>query len=157
MTNIPITLIKKLREQTSAGVADCREALEFSNGDIDKAKEYLRKKGLEKADKKSERETKAGLVFSYIHGAQDKDEGGRVGALVELGCETDFVAKTDDFQKLGHEIAMQVASMAPENVEKLLEQTYIRDSKQAIQDLVKEVIGKLGENIEIRNITRFAI
>jgi len=154
---VDINLIKKLRQQTSAGISDCREALEYTDGDLEKAKEYLRKKGLEKADKKAGRDIKAGLVFSYIHGATDKDSGGRVGALIVLGCETDFVAKTDDFKKLGHEIAMQVASMNPESVAELLEQPYIRDNKKTIKDLVKENIGKLGENIIINNLSRFGI
>ena len=90
--------LKKLREQTSAGVADCRLALEESKGDLKKATEILRKKGIERAEKKSEREVKAGVVFSYIH------HTGRVGSILSLACETDFVAKTDDFQKLGKEI-----------------------------------------------------
>ena len=154
---VNINLIKELRKQTAAGISDCREALESSGGDLDKAKVYLRKKGLEKADKKSDREIKSGLIFSYIHGAADKDQGGRVGSLIELGCETDFVAKTEDFQNLGHEIAMQVASMNPETIEDLLQQPYIRDTKKNIQELVKETIGKLGENIGINKFSRFGL
>jgi elongation factor Ts len=154
---VDINLIKQLRLQTAAGIADCREALEQTGGDMEKARECLRKKGLEKADKKSEREIRSGQVFAYIHGAVNKDQGGRVGALVELGCETDFVAKTEDFQTLGKEIAMQVASMDPENREMLLTQSYIRDSKMSIRDLIKERIAKLGENIEIIRFSRFGI
>jgi len=154
---IDITLIKKLRDQTSAGVADCRAALEASKGDMAKAKKYLQKKSLEKADKKSDRETKSGLIFSYIHGATGPSQGGRVGALVKVACETDFVAKTEEFQDLCKEIAMQVASMNPESVEELLKQDYIRDTQKTIEDLVKETVGKLGENITIDHITRFAI
>lgn len=137
---VKIEDIKKLRAETGAGVADCRQALE-ETGDYKAAKEWLRKKGIEKAAKKAEREVKAGMVFSYVH------HTGRLGSMVALACETDFVAKTDDFQKLGKELALQVASTQPESVEALLEQEYIRDSSKKISDLVKEVIGKLGENI----------
>ncbi len=154
---IDIKLIKQLRSQTSAGISDCREALEETNGDLDKAKKHLLKKSLKKADKKANREIKAGLIFSYIHGATTSNPGGRVGSLVEIGCETDFVAKTKDFQNLCKEIAMQVASMNPENVKELLKQPYIRDSQKSIQDLIKETVGKLGENIQINRIQRFAV
>ena len=129
--------LKKLREQTSAGVADCRLALEESKGDLKKATEILRKKGIERAEKKSEREVKAGVVFSYIH------HTGRVGSILSLACETGFVAKTDDFQKLGKEIAMHLAATGS------LDTPYIRDTSKSITDLIKETIGKLGENIQI--------
>lgn len=139
---VKIEDIKKLRSETGAGVADCRQALE-ETGDFAKAREWLRKKGMEKAAKKAEREVKAGMVFSYVH------HTGRLGSMVALACETDFVAKTEDFQKLGRELALQVASMQPESVEVLLEQEYIRDPGKKIGELVKEVIGKLGENIQV--------
>ncbi|MBI5358021.1 translation elongation factor Ts [Candidatus Amesbacteria bacterium] len=129
--------LKKLREKTKAGVADCRAALEETKGDMEKATEILRKKGIERADKKSEREVKAGMVFSYIH------HTGRVGSIVSLACETDFVAKTEDFQKLGKEIAMHLAATND------LEAPYVRDASKSIKDLIKEVIGKLGENIQV--------
>lgn len=129
--------LKKLRELTSAGVSDCRLALEESKGDIKKATEILRKKGIEKAAKKTDREVKAGMVFSYIH------HTGRVGSMVSLACETDFVAKTDEFQKLGKELAMQVAATGS------LDEPYIRDASKTVQELIKEVIGKLGENIQV--------
>ena len=140
---INIEEIKKLREKTGAGVSDCREALENEKGDIRKAEVWLTKKGIEKAAKKSEREVKAGAVFSYVH------HTGRLGAMAALACETDFVAKTDDFQKLGKELALHIAACRPETVEKLLEQEYVRDPAKKIADLVKEVIGKLGENIQV--------
>ncbi len=140
---IDIELIKKLRAETGAGVSDCRQALEEA-GDYARAKEWLRKKGMERAAKKAEREVKAGRVFCYVH------HTGRLGSMVALACETDFVAKTDDFQKLGKELAMQVAAMQPESVGVLLEQEYIRDGAGGkIGDLVKEAIGKLGENIQV--------
>src|SRR3990167_9977279 len=147
---VDVSLIKKLREKTGAGVADCREALEEAKNDLKKAEEILTKKGFEKAAKKSDRETKAGLVESYVHQA-------RVGAMVELLCETDFVARTDEFKTLAHEVAMQVASMNPKDSATLLKQEYIRDPQKTIADLVKEVIAKLGENITVGRISRFEL
>lgn len=142
--------IKKLREETGAGIADCRMALEEAKGDFEKAKEVLKQKGLDKAGEKSDREVKAGVVEVYSH-------GGRVGVLVELLCETDFVAKTEDFKTLAHEIALQIASMKPENPDELLKQDYIRDPGQKVEDLIKGVIGKLGENIQIGRFERVAL
>ena len=135
--------IKKLREQTGAGVADCRQALEECGGNPTKAAASLRKKGIEKAAKKAGREVTAGRVFSYIH------HNGKIGALVCLACETDFVAKTDDFQALGRELALHIAASQPTTVAELLDQEYVRDPSKKISDLVKEVIGKLGENIRV--------
>lgn len=143
--------IKKLREETGAGVMDAKLALESSNGDIAKAQELLKARGLEKAGKKSDREIKAGRVFSYIH------NGGMVGSIVKLGCETDFVAKNEKFEKLGNEIAMQIAAMDPENVKELKKQVYIRDSSKTIEDLVKETISTIGENITIVEMSRLSI
>ncbi|MEK9200341.1 MAG: translation elongation factor Ts [Patescibacteria group bacterium] len=140
---VNINDLKALREKTSAGVADCREALEQASGDMKTAEEILKKKGLERAAKKSDREVKAGAVFSYIH------HTGRLGAILSLACETDFVAKTDDFQKLGKEIALHIASTKPASVEELLEQEYVRDGSKKISELIKETIGKLGENISV--------
>src|SRR3989344_5639399 len=105
-----IDSIKKLREETGAGIADCRQALEDSSGDMEKAKVWLKAHGMDKAAGKSDREVKQGLVEVYSH-------NGKVGVLVELLCETDFVAKTGDFKNLAHEIALQVASMNPSEVE----------------------------------------
>ncbi len=140
---IDIEKLKQLREKTGAGVADCRQALEETKGDLKKAEEILRKKGIEKAAKKSERQIKAGGVFSYVHHTN------KLGVLVALGCETDFVAKTDDFQKLGRELALQVASTRPESIEVLLACEYVRDGSKNIEELIKEFIGKLGENIQV--------
>lgn len=142
--------IKKLREDTGAGVADCKEALNLSKGNSEKAKEWLKQKGLDKASKKSDREVKNGLVEVYSH-------SGKIGVLVEIMCETDFVARTDDFKNLAHEIALQVASMNPQSVEDLLSQEYIRDNTMTIDQLVKGVIGKLGENIQIGRFERIAL
>ncbi|MDP6071430.1 MAG: translation elongation factor Ts [SAR202 cluster bacterium] len=163
---INIDTIKALRGLTSAGIMDCKSALEESDGDIAKAEEILRSKGIASAIKKSTRETNQGLVESYIH------SGGRIGAIVEANCETDFVARTDDFKALAHNLAMQVAAMAPkyvdvsdipdgdqENVEEvcLLQQPFIKDPSLSVQDLVREAAGKLGENVQVRRFTRFAL
>jgi elongation factor Ts len=148
--NISVDQIKKLREETGAGIADCREALTEAEGEMKKAKQILKQKGLDKAASKGEREVKAGLVEVYSH-------AGKVGVLVELLCETDFVAKTDDFKSLAHEIALQVASMKPDSVSDLLEQEYIRDGSQTIDSLVKAIISKLGENIQIGRFERIAL
>ena len=142
--------IKELRAKTGAGVMDAKNALEESNGDVAKAEKWLKKKGLASAAKKSERETKQGLIDAYVH-------NGRIGALVEVNCETDFVARTEDFQNLCHDIALQVASMNPENVEELLKQDSIKHSSQTIQDMVTATIAKLGENIVISRFTRFEL
>lgn len=142
--------IKKLREETGAGIADCKEALSESSGDISKARDILKQKGLDKAAKKSEREVKAGLVEVYSH-------AGKLGVIVELLCETDFVAKTEDFKNLAHELALQIASMDPENADGLLSQEYIRDSSQTIKDLIASVVGKLGENIQVGKFSRIEL
>ena len=146
-----IKLLKQLREETSASIADCRKALEETNDDYKKALEWLKKHGIEKAEKKADRETSQGLVESYIH------QNGKVGALVEVLCETDFVARTDEFKNLCHEVAMQVAAMNPKDVASLLKQDYIRDGSFTIESLVKSVIGKLGENIVIKSFSRIEI
>lgn len=143
--------IKKLREMTSAGFADCKSALEETNGDLKKAEELLKKKGIAKAAKKGDRATGSGLVETYVH------LNGKIGVVLSVLCETDFVARTDEFKHLAHEIAMQIAAMNPENNEKLLKQEYIRDGSKTIEDLVKENIAKLGENIQIGNFSRIEI
>lgn len=151
MADVSLELLKKLREETQVSLADCRKALEEANNDYEKAKEWLRSHGLEKAAKKGDRETKQGLVDSYIH------QNGRVGVLLEILCETDFVARTEDFKKLSHEIAMQIAAMNPKDVDILLKQEYIRDNSKTVEVLVKETIVKLGENIQIKRFQRFEI
>jgi elongation factor Ts len=135
--------IKALREETGAGIMDVRKALTESNGDVAKAREWIKAKGLTRAAEKADRETGATYVFSYVH------FNGKVGALVKLACETDFVAKTEDFQNLGREIAMQVASMKPETVEELMTQDYLRDGSLTIEKFVKGVSGKTGENVRV--------
>ncbi len=145
-----LDLIKKLREETGAGIADCKEALKESGQDLEKAKEVLKKKGFEKGASKGDREVKTGLVDVYSH-------NGKVGVLVEVLCETDFVARTDDFKNLSHELSLQIASMNPSSVEDLLSQEYIRDNSQTIDLLIKGVSGKLGENIQVGRFERIAL
>ena len=144
---VNIADLKKLREETKAGVSDCRQALEDASGDYAKAKQLLGERSLEKAEKKKDRATSSGLIASYVH-------GGKVGVLVEVLCETDFVARTDDFKALCHEISLQVAAMNPKNVTALLKSAYIRDPKLTIADLVKQSIGKLGEYMTVSRFTR---
>jgi elongation factor Ts len=151
MAVIDLKSLKKLRLETGASIADCRTALDESKGDYKKALEWLKKRGLEKAEKKSDRETSQGIIEAYIH------QGGKVGVLVELLCETDFVARTEDFKNLSKEVAMQVAAMNPKDINTLLKQEYIRDGSMTIDQVVKGVIGKLGENITIKRFQRFAI
>jgi elongation factor Ts len=153
--------VKELREKTGAGVMECKRALQDAGGNMEKAAEILREKGMTKHAKLAGREARQGLIESYIH------TGGRIGALVEVNCETDFVARTEEFRTLAREIAMQVASMNPASVGKLdaaeggddvlLNQEYIRDARKTIRDLVKETIGKVGENIQVSRFQRFEV
>jgi elongation factor Ts len=159
--DISAQAVKELREKTGAGVMDCKKALQEAGGNVEKATEALRQKGLARSSKVAGREVSQGLIESYIH------TGGRIGALVEVNCETDFVARTPEFRTLAREVAMQVASMDPREVgtleggaganNALLDQEYIRDPRKTIRDLVKEAIGKLGENIQISRFIRFEV
>jgi elongation factor Ts len=171
-TQITTEMVKALREETDAGIMDCRRALADANGDMAKAKAILREKGLAAIGKKAGRETKQGLVEAYIH-------GGRIGALVEVNCETDFVARTDQFKELARNIAMQVAAMNPRFLSKddvtdairqeeqlndeqitsmsLLSQPFIRDNTQTVEQLIADTIAKTGENIRIGRIARFEL
>lgn len=148
---LDLTLLKKLREETGISIADCRSALEEAGGDYDKAFKILKGKADAVAAKKADRETGQGIVETYVHG------GGKIGVMVMLLCETDFVAKTDEFKHLGHEVAMQVAAMDPKNVDELLKQEYIKDPSKTIEKMVKETIQKTGENIVVKKFERFAI
>ncbi len=158
--------IRLLRERTGAGIMDSKKALEASDGDIDKAEEALRAKGIAKAATKADRATAEGIIESYIHA------GNRIGAMVELNCETDFVGRTPEFKELAHNVAMQVAAMSPiylteEDIPQdekrspeeicLLQQAFIKDSSKTIDDLVLEVRAKVGENIRIGRFQRFGL
>jgi elongation factor Ts len=143
--------VQRLRSETGAGVMDCKRALEDAAGDYDKAVGLLKQRGLQSVAKQSGREAKEGLVASYIHA------NGRIGALVELASETDFVSRGDDFRQLAQEIAMQVAAMNPAGVDDLLEQAYIRDGSKTIRDLITAVAASTKENVHVRRIQRFAL
>lgn len=142
--------IQKLREITGAGVMDCKKALEDAKGDFDEALKIINERGMIKAEKKATRTTGAGLLESYIH-------NGRVGVLLELRCETDFVTRSEPFRELAHNLAMHVAAMDPQSVEELLQQPYVRDEKISVEALVKSVIAKLGENIQIGRFCRYGL
>lgn len=150
MANIDLSLLKKLREETSISVSECRQALEDANGNYDKALELVKSKAAEKAAKKADRETGQGIVEAYVH-------AGKIGVMVMLLCETDFVARTDEFKHLAHEIALQIASMDPKNVEELLSQEFIKDPSKTIEQMVKEAIHKTGENIIVKQFIRYQI
>ncbi len=158
--------VRALRERTGAGVMDCKRALEEAHGDVEAAMALLEEWGAANAAKRSERETSQGLVECYIHA------GGRIGAMVELNCETDFVARTDDFKTLAREVAMQVAAMSPLSISVedlpsgaegdpaqlcLLRQLYIRDQSKTVEELVRETIAKTGENIRVSRFARFQL
>ena len=158
--------IRELRDRTGAGIMDVKRALDAANGDMNRAENTLREKGIAKAASKADRSTAEGIVDSYIHA------GGRVGALVEINCETDFVARTPEFIDLAHNIAMQITAMAPEYVSKkdipadearpteeicLLEQAFIKDTSKSIADLILEVRARVGENIQVKRIIRFSL
>ena len=194
--HITSTMVKELREKTGAGIMDCKEALGASNGSMDEAIDYLRKKGLQAAAKRSARNTREGLVGSYIHA------GGRLGVLVEVNCETDFVARTDDFQELVRDLGMQIAASHPRYVSRqevpeveiakerhileeqakaagrpahiianivtgrlekfyedvcLLDQPFVKNPDVSVEDMIKEKIAKVGENITVSRFTRFVL
>lgn len=163
---VDLEAVKRLRELTGAGMLDCRNALEQASGDFEKAKEILRQKGHAAAAKRAERATAEGLVHAYLH------HNGSIGALVEVNCESDFVARTDDFRQLVQDIALQVAAtnplyLSPDDIPDgaevdpkeacLLLQPFVRDESLTIQDMVNEAIRKTGENIRVRRFARFEL
>ena len=164
-TEISLDLIRELRERTGAGVMDCKRALEAAGGDLDQAAAKLAADGIAKAEKKADRVTAQGLIDCYIH-------AGRIGAIVEVNCETDFVARTQEFRTLAHELAMQVVASKPLVVSEdqlpegaegppeelvLMLQPYIRDPSKNVRQLINETIGKTGENIQIKRFSRFEL
>jgi len=151
MTKISAKDIAALRSETGAGVMDCKEALSKAQGDKAKALEILAKKGKDRAKKREGRLAKQGVIEAYIH------NGSRIGVLVDLRSETDFVAKTDEFKELAHQIAMQVASMHPKDVKELLGQNFIFDEEKTIADLIEKIAAKTGEKIEIKRFERFEL
>ena len=143
--------IKKLREETGAGVMDAKKALEESKGNVEKAKAWIAKKGLARAEKKADRETKAGIIYAYTH------HNSLTAAMVELQCETDFVASNESFKSLAKELAMQVSSMQPATIEEFVKQEYVRDPKLTIEQLIKQVAGKVGENVVLARFVRYEV
>ena len=159
-------MVKELRDASGSGVMDAKRALEEAHGDMNQAAAILRERGLAAAAKRAERKTSQGVVDTYIHA------GGRIGALVEVNCETDFVANTDEFRELVHELAMQVAAMNPAVVSAeerepelegadeevaLLSQPWVKDGSRTISDLVQDSMAKTGENIRVRRFARFEL
>jgi len=147
---INIEQVKNLRQETGVSVSECKKALERARGDNEEAKEILRKWGKELAGKKSEREAGIGIIEAYVHPNK------RIGAMVELRCETDFVAKSKDFNNLAHEIWLQITAMNPEG-DILLSQPWIKDDSKTIKNLIEECIAKIGENIIIKRFERYEI
>jgi elongation factor Ts len=161
--DISASAVKALREKTGAGVMDCKKALQEANGNVDRAVEILRERGMVQLAKKSGRAANQGIIDTYIHA------GGRIGAMVELNCETDFVARTDDFRSLAHDIALQVAAMSPREVGDmssdadagdetlLVNQPFIKNPRLTIRQLIHEAVLKLGENIMVSRFVRFEV
>jgi len=141
--------VKKLREKTGFSVIECKKALEGTGGDEAAAEEVLQKRGAEIAEKKSERQTKSGLISSYIHSNQ------KIGVLLQLDCETDFVAKNESFKELSHNICLHLAAVGAQNNEELLSQPFVMNPEKTIQDLINETVGRLGENIKLNRFVRF--
>lgn len=163
---ITATLVKELRELSGSGIMDCKRALEETGGDVEKAEAILRSKGIALAMKKSSRATNEGLIESYVH------SGGRIASMVELNCETDFVSRTTEFKELAHNLAMQIAAMAPQYVDQselaedsgenpeevcLLQQPYIKDPGRVIEDLVTDLTARIGENVRVKRFARFEL
>ena len=163
---IPTARVKELRDQSGAGIMDCRNALLEAKGDMGKALQILKQSNLFHAESKAKRAATQGVIETYVH------TGGRIGAMVEVNCETDFVARTDEFKELAHHLAMQVAAMPPQfilreevpegvNIEPqtacLLLQPYIKDLDKTIQDIIAETIAKVGENIKVSRFVRFEV
>ena len=143
--------VKKLRDETGAGMMDCKKALDEAKGNFDEAKEIVRQKGLARAEKKADRETKEGYIASYVHAT------GKTAALVEILCETDFVARNEEFQSMARDVAMQVVAMTPADTEELLGQDFIKDPSMTVQDVVKGLSGKIGEKFEINRFVRYTV
>lgn len=148
--DIDLRKVQELRSKTGLGVMDCRRALEEAKGSSEKAEKILRAKGSQVAAKKAERKTSQGLIDSYVH-------NNKIGVLLEVNCETDFVAKNPEFKELVHDLAMQVVSMDPRNIKELLAQEFIKDPCLRVGDLINQKIQKMGENIKVKRFTRYQL
>lgn len=142
--------IQKLREQTGAGVVDCKKAFDEAGGDFDRAVAIIREKGMAKVEKSAGRDAGAGMVYSYVHNE-------RIGVMIDLRAETDFVVRSEPFRDLAKELAMQAAAMGGETVEELLAQPYIKDPGRTVADLVKDVIARVGENVKVNKFVRMEV
>jgi elongation factor Ts len=150
MSQQNVEAVQKLREVTGAGVMECKRAFDDAKGDFDAAVKLIHERGLTKVEKRADRETGAGMVRSYVHNE-------RIGVLVELRAETDFVVRSEPFQTLAHDITMQLAAVPAETVEELLAQPFVKDESKTIADLVKDVIARVGENVRINKFFRIEI
>lgn len=151
MTTVKPADIKKLRAKTGVGVMDCKKALATAKGDFTQAEDILKEKSLIKAEKKSDRETNEGYIANYVH------NDFKTAALVEILCETDFVARNESLQKLAQNIAMQVVAMDPKNVEDLLQQDYLREPSNTVEEKLKQTSGTLGENLILNRFVRYEV
>ncbi|PIP15512.1 MAG: translation elongation factor Ts [Candidatus Portnoybacteria bacterium CG23_combo_of_CG06-09_8_20_14_all_44_36] len=143
--------IKKLRQKTNLSIMECKQALEEAKGDERNALKILSRRGAEKAIKKSSREAKQGLIEAYVH------SNGKVGVILELNCETDFVARNEEFKRLAHDLTMHIAAMGSKDTKSLLEEPFIKDTGKTIKDLLAEAIAKLGENVKLGKFVRLEI
>jgi len=142
--------VQRLREATGAGIMDAKKALQDAKGNFDEAVKIIHERGQVKAERKADRATGAGVLESYIH-------NGRVGVLLDIRCETDFVARAEDFQNLAHELVMQIAAMNPQTNAELLKQPYIKDAALTVEKVIKSVIAKVGENIRVERFVRYEL
>lgn len=145
-----LDVLKQLREETGFGIMDIKRALEDANGDVAKARDILKEKSAMVVAKKADRATKQGLIETYTH-------LGRIGAMVEVNCETDFVARNDDFKIFVHDLVLHVASMNPVDMDELLSQPFFNDESMTVRQRLDQLVGKIGENIQIKRIARFAL
>jgi elongation factor Ts len=148
---VSIEAVKKFWQETGVSLSEAKKALDEANGDETKAKELLAAWGKKLADKKGDRETKSGVVEAYVH------QTGMSGVLLDIRCETDFVANSPEFKKLAHEVALHIAAMSPETVEALIVQPWVKDAEKTITNLIEETVSKVGEKIEIKRFAHFAI
>lgn len=150
MADVTIDDIKRLRQLTGVGMTDAKAALAEASGDFDKALAAMRKKGLTKAEKRSEREARAGSIGGYVH-------DGRIGVIAEVNCETDFVAKTDEFKEIVKDICLHIAASEASTVEQLLTEPFVKNPSQSVDEYVKEGIARLGENIVVRRFSKMTL
>jgi elongation factor Ts len=148
---ISVEQIKELREETQVSIGEIKKALEEAQGDSQKALKFLAKRGAAVAAKKKKRQAGQGRIEAYIH------PGAQIGVLLEIRCETDFVARSEDFKNLAHELALQIAGIGPADVKELLGLPYVRDPQKTVQELIEGVIAKLGENIQVVRFMRFEV